>query len=189
MDCRMMCNHPPSSVWDSFNPPLKFQWQPGTSAAFKIADFLSRPPVACKEVTNRKVTAKDEHEIARRARVLKETPEPTSHYKLLMDFILKQDIEDLDRFPDTCIYINEVGQICQDNGKEQVILADNCQRKEQSNTFETELAKLGSRPDKGLLEPGDPTNGSNQWSQSMVATDGSNQSLRTAVAINGRNQW
>ena len=146
---------------DSFNPPLKFQWQPGTSAAFKIADFLSRPPVACKEVTNRKVTAKDEHEIARRARVLKETPEPTSHYKLLMDFILKQDIEDLDRFPDTCIYINEVGQICQDNGKEQVILADNCQRKEQSNTFETELAKLGSRPDKGLLEPGDPTNGTN----------------------------
>ena len=144
---------------DSFNPPIKFQWQPGTSPAFKIADFLSRPPVACKEVTNRKITVENEHEIARRARVLKETPEPTSHYKLLMDFILKQDIDDLDRLPDTCIYINEMGQVCQDNGNEQVILANNCQRKEQINTFETELAKLGSHPDRGILEPGDPNNG------------------------------
>ena len=115
-----------ASYIESFEPPITFQWVSARSPAFKIADLLSRSNLDCQnEVINTNFTPQHEAEIDKMAAKIKGGLYKPPEYKLLMDFIIKKSLDDLQKLPDSSIFIDQHGNICSQSGEEKIILREN----------------------------------------------------------------
>ena len=115
-----------ASYIESYDPPIAFQWVSSKSPAFKIADLLSRSNLDCQnDIINARFTPHHDAEINKMAEKLKGGLYKPPEYKLLMNFVIKKSLNDLQKIPDSSIFIDQQGNICSQSGEEIIILQGN----------------------------------------------------------------